>query len=104
FVIYHVCYDETDRFVTVPYSRCAQCGLELRDDQIAQGGQKCPACGSRQFVPAMNPDGSPRQEQKAQGCGITTALSPLEIAFPFQRPRWKDVDFLIRLRWRTKRY
>src|SRR5262249_56973417 len=65
----------------------------------------CPECEEPgAFTQAMNPDGSPRVDARPNGHTVTTALSPLEVAFPFMRARWKDVEKLIRMRWRTKSY
>ncbi len=103
-VIYHVSYDDNGKYVAVPYEKCLTCGLEVTGDAIAQNGQKCPACGGTTFTRAMDANGQPRVDHVPQGDVLTTPLSPLEVAFPMQRARWKDVDRLIRLRWRTKRY
>jgi len=103
-VIYHVSYDDNGKYVAVPYERCLSCNLEVTSDAIATAGQKCPACGQNKFTRAIGKDGQPRMDHVPQGDVVTTPLSPLEVAFPMQRPRWKDVDRLIRLRWRTKRY
>ncbi len=103
-VIYHVSFDDNGKYAAVPYERCLNCGLEVTSDVIAKNGQKCPSCGQSQFAPATDKTGAPRQDHVPLGDVITTPLSPLEVAFPMQRARWKDVDRLIRLRWRTKRY
>ena len=52
----------------------------------------------------MLPDGTPRVDERPQGRGITTALSPLEVAWPLQYQLWEYVPFVIRMRWREKRY
>jgi hypothetical protein len=103
-VVYHVSFEDNGKFIGVPFEQCATCKLEVTSDQIAQAGQKCPQCGGGQFSPALDAQGQPRQQFNPLGQTVTTALSPLEIAFPFMRARWKDVDFLIRMRWRTKRH
>jgi len=103
-VIYHVSFDDNGKYIGVPFEHCLKCGLEVTSDVIAQHGQRCPRCQETQFTPALDPQGQPRKRYDAVGQTLTTALSPLEVAFPFMRARWKDVDFLIRMRWRTKRY
>jgi hypothetical protein len=106
-VIYHVGFDDNGKYVGVPVEHCVTCGNEVTSDQIAQAGQACPKCqtpAAGNFTPALDQAGQPRKQFNPQGQTVTTALSPLEVAFPFMRARWKDVDFLIRMRWRTKRY
>ena len=84
--------------VHVPYEQCVGCGLELLSSQIADSGGKCPSCVGTAFMP------TDRTEQQPQGKAVTTALSPLEIAFPLHHARWSDVMHLIRMRWREKSY
>lgn len=103
-VIYHVSFDDNGKYVGVPFIKCASCGLEVTSDVIAKAGQKCPKCGQSQFSPALDQTGQPRKQYHAVGQTKTSALSLLEVAFPMLRARWEDVDFLIRMRWRTKRY
>jgi hypothetical protein len=106
-VIYHVAFDDNGKYIGVPFEHCLKCGLEVTSDVIAKSGQACPRCkqpAAGNFTPALDKAGKPRIQYEPQGQTVTTALSPLEVAFPFMRARWKDVDFLIRLRWRTKRY
>ncbi len=90
--------------VEIPYEKCAGCGLELRQDVIAQSKQQCPQCHGQEFTPALNQDQTPRVDALPKGCAVTTPLTPLELAFPLGYARWKDVPFLIRMRWRDKRY
>jgi len=106
-VVYHVAYDDNGQYYAIPWEHCAKCGYDVTSDEIAKAGQTCPKChtpAAGNFTPALDQAGKPRMRYEPQGQTVTTALSPLEIAFPMMRPRWKDVDFLIRLRWRTKRY
>lgn len=107
-VIYHVSYDDNGVYSKIPIEHCLKCGLEVSSDAIASAGQRCPRCqqpAAGNFTPAMDPEtGEPKQKIVPQGSTVTTALSPLEVAFPFQRARWRNVDRLIRLRWRPKRY
>ncbi len=88
-----------------PYEQCVECGLELKSSQIADEQNQCPSCQGRAFTPVVDPEtGTPRVETKSRGQAVTVALSPLEIAFPFSYPRWSDVPFIIKMRWREKRY
>jgi hypothetical protein len=90
--------------VFVPSEQCQQCGALLQPKQIVDAGQACPQCGGTQFGPGKNPDGTPAGEWIAFGRGKTTALSPLEYAFPPNVTRWDDLPYLIRLRWRDKHW
>ncbi len=90
--------------VDVPWEHCDQCGLELRSDQIAEEGQQCPSCQGTAFSPAVDETGEPRIDREHDGAAVTCALSPLELAFPLQYARWRDVPKLTRLRWRDKSY
>lgn len=107
-VIYHVAFDDNGQYYAIPFEHCLKCGLDITSDVIAKSGQACPRCktpAAGNFTPTLDPQtGKPKVQYEAQGQTVTTALSMLEVAFPMMRPRWKDVDFLIRLRWRTKRY
>src|SRR5215510_14936447 len=105
-VIYHVSYDDDGTFIQVPFERCGTCGTETTSDEIAKAGQLCPTCGNPgPFTRAIDPlTGQPRVDVRANGHTVTTPLSPLEIAFPFMRARWSQVERLIRMRWRTKGY
>ena len=103
--VLHTWWDSTAMYGSdeIPYEQCATCGQTLRSDQIAQGNQTCPHCQGAQFSMLMDPaTGKPKADKVPHGCARTTALSPLEIAFPLQRPRWADVEKVIRLRWRTR--
>lgn len=99
-----VVYDRKNGVVNVQYETCTACGVESASDQIAEAGQKCPACGATAFTPAMNPDGSPKIEQRPLPKGVTMALSPLEIAFPLMYENFEQVPIVVRMRWRDKSY
>jgi len=102
--VLHSYWDE-DRvygFIDIPFETCATCQKEYRGDIIANSGQKCPACGGTSFVPAKNPDGTPKVEPRPKGAPVSEALSPFELAFPLNRPAWAKVPYVIRMRWRSK--
>src|SRR5882672_3748853 len=107
-VVYHVSFDDNGQYFAIPYEHCAKCGLDITSDVCSSDLQACPRCttpAAGNFTPTIDPTtNKPKIHYEAQGQTATTALSPLEIAFPMMRARWRDVDFLIRLRWRTKRY
>lgn len=92
-------YDIKYGLMNVNQVQCADCGTTF-DETVPQ----CPTCQSTNVQPAMNEDGSPMVAQKPQGKVVTIPLSPLEIAFPNTYARFSDVPYVIRLRWRTKRY
>jgi len=104
-VIYHVSYDDDGTFTKVPIELCGTCHYEVPSDEIARAGQLCPVCRKPgPFTKAVDAKGQPRFDARPNGHTVTTPLSPLEVAFPFMRARWTDVDRLIRMRWRTKAY
>jgi hypothetical protein len=102
----HTYWDESAQYgiLEIPFERCAACGLELRSDEIAKTNQRCPKCGGSSFTIVLDPNtGDPKVDIQGKGAACTVALSPLEYAFPFTYPRWTDVPFVIRMRWRDKR-
>ena len=88
----------------VPWEVCDGCGLENRSDDISEAKNTCPGCGGMDFSDAMDEAGEPRIDREYEGAAVTVALSPLEIAFPLQYPRWSDVPKLVRMRFRDKSY
>jgi hypothetical protein len=48
--------------------------------------------------------GAPASNTLTKGMPATMVLSPLEIAFPNSYTRFDDVPYVVRARWRTKRY
>jgi hypothetical protein len=52
----------------------------------------------------MDEMGQPIQKILPKGVPTTLVLSPLEIAFPHTYTRFDDLPYVIRSRWRTKRY
>jgi len=89
----------------VQFEICNKCGAVSSSDDILSAGQRCPECGQQDFRPAIDPTTNlPRIETSPLGRGVTQALSPLELAFPTSIPRWEDVPYVIRLRWRDKLY
>ncbi len=91
----------------VPMETCQECGAVSTSADIAENMNRCPQCGSAAglgFAPAVDEAGEPMVERKAKGKGVTLALSPFELAFPNEYPRFEDVPYVIRLRWRRKTY
>src|SRR5262245_23983401 len=99
-------YDIKHGAVTIDQETCVGCGQTYGSDVIAEAGQKCPECQGTQFAPAVDPlTGQPMPpETRINGRPTTIVLSPLELAFPNSYPRWEDLPYVVRLRWRTKRW
>ena len=88
----------------VQHELCVTCGTVSTPQAIINAENACPTCRGTQFVPAKDPSGEPDGQNVSFGRGKTTALSPLEYAFPSNITRWDDLPYLIRLRWRDKHY
>lgn len=79
-----------------PMEKCRACGKVSSSAEIVAAKQACPQCGARQFDRVDTPS-------KPKGKARTLALSPLEVAFPFQYQRWAQVPGLIRMRFPDRR-
>jgi hypothetical protein len=88
----------------VPMEQCATCTNTYTPQDIADAGNKCPECGQTQFQPAMNADGSPMMKTMPGQKGVSLPLSPFELAFDNSYARFRDVPYVIRMRWRAKSY
>lgn len=98
-------YDQKHGEIVIPYEQCVQCQNVVPSTELVGAQPVCPTCQGTQFQPAVDPiTGEPVEERKPEGRGVTTALSPLELAFPYSYPRFSDVPYVIRLRWRTRKY
>lgn len=76
---------------------CEACGYRATEDRLdPEMGGACPKCQS--------PMADVGEDRVAKGKGVTDPLSPLEVAFPNNYPRFEEVPFLYRLRWRPKSY
>lgn len=105
-VCLHTYFDRDMKYgsTQVALEQCTTCEAVLGEDEIAEAGQKCPKCGSMEFVPSVDETTGQSFKVVAKGRGKTDALSPFEIAFPNTYARFSDVPYLYRLRWRTKSY
>jgi len=91
--------------VEIAYEQCQSCGTVTPSTELTGPTPVCPKCGGNQFQTAVNPaTGMPMIETRSMGRGVTLPLSPLEIAYPYHYPRFSEVPYVIRLRWRTKSY
>lgn len=101
FVDYDAKYGET----VVTAEACVGCGEVYPSSDLAGSVPTCPECGGTQFEQAKDPlTGAPIEERKPKGQPVTIPLSPLEVAFSNSYSRFADLPYLVRLRWRTKRY
>lgn len=98
-------YDLKHGTVDDPSETCAACGVMAQSSEIADAGNVCPSCGQNAgFTPAVDETGQPILNSKPKGQPTTVVLSPLEVAFPNDYARFRDLPYIIRLRWRTRRY
>lgn len=104
----HVDYDVKNGMLTIGMMECQTCHTITEESKLAGPQPICPNCktaGAQNFVPAIDPlTGQPAQKQMLKGLPSTMVLSPLEIAFPNAYTRFNDVPYVVRARWRTKRY
>ena len=101
-------YDPRYGVVTVTAEQCMACQTITPSDKLVGPSPTCPACGmagEQNFQQATNPmTGEPIQTKIPKGKAVTLPLSALEVAFPNHYPRFAEVPFVYRLRWRTKSY
>ena len=101
----YVDYDIKHGELVITAEKCLACGEVYPSNEIADAGQKCPNCGATEFQQAVDPmTGEPIETRKPKGVPCTTVLSPLEISFPQSYTRFDDLPYVVRCRWRTKRY
>lgn len=102
----HTYYDRDVKYGTIrlAYEQCLGCEEVTTEDVIAKNGQACPTCGGVEFAPVMNAQTGETHKVVPKGRGKTDSLSPLEIVFPNTYPRFEDVPYVYRLRWRSKDY
>jgi len=105
-IFYHTFWDYDPKYgiLEVSTEQCMGCGNEYTSDKLAGAQPVCPDCGGTEFTPALGEAGEPKIERRPKGKGVTLPLSPFEVAFPNQYSRFDDLPYIIRLRWRTKRY
>lgn len=98
-------YDVKNGVITINQEQCQSCGTVTGSDQLAGAQPVCPQCQGTQFAPAVDETGAPVPPvTKTQGRPTTLVLSPLELAFPNTYPRFSELPYVVRLRWRTKRW
>ncbi len=105
FIHTYLDYDIKNGMVEIRQEQCQRCGQVYGEDKLAGTMPKCPDCGGSVFAPAMDKAGQPVPPvQQLRGKPTTIALSPLELAFPNSYPRFSELPYVIRMRWRTKRW
>ncbi len=98
-------YDIKHGIIEDPSEQCVGCGQVSQSSEIPDS--TCPGCGAKgPFQPATDEiTGQPIPPViTVKGRPTTLVLSPLELAFPNGYARFADLPYVIRLRWRTKRY
>ncbi len=99
-------YDIKNGTVSITSETCQQCQQTYDSTELTGAQPTCPNCGGTSFAPAVDPltglPVPPRTELK--GLPTTITLSPLEVSFPNSHTWFDDVPYVVRGRWRTKRY
>ena len=91
--------------ITITLEECQQCHQITPSTELVGAQPKCPKCGGNSFKQAVHPQtGEPMQETRPKGRGMTLPLSPFELVFPNNHPRFSEVPYVIRRRWRVKSY
>lgn len=99
FLDYDIKYGE----LTIKTMQCQHCGAQYPETQSQDGS--CPTCGAPgPHMQAMDEMGQPAQTYEPKGMPVTIPLSPLEMAFPNSYPRFEEVPYVVRLRWRPKSF
>jgi hypothetical protein len=103
----YIDYDVKHGMLTINMMECQACGNVVEESALAGPTPICPKCkmaGAANFIPATDESGQPASKQILKGTPATMVLSPLEIAFPNSYTRFDDIPYVVRARWRTKRY
>jgi hypothetical protein len=105
FIHTYVDYDVKHGVITIQQEQCQQCGEVYGSDQLTGAVPECPNCHATKFAPAVDETGQPIPPvTKVKGKPTTMVLSPLELAFPNTYPRFEELPYVVRMRWRTKRW
>ena len=100
-------YDVKHGMIEIASLQCQACGEVTPEDKLEGAQPVCPKCGAagaQNFAPAVGEDGQPVIDRKPKGKPMTLALSPLELAFSRAHTWFDDLPYVVRCRWRTKRY
>lgn len=98
-------YDLKYGSVEETLEQCADCQQMVPTSALANAlSPKCPKCGGSNIGPAMDDQGQPMKQQVPNGQPVTIPLSPFEFAFNMSTPRWSDLPYVVRMRFRPKSY
>jgi hypothetical protein len=104
----YIDYDIKNGMLTIKMLQCQACGDVIEESKLKGASPICPTCkmaGAANFGPALDETGQPIEpKQVLKGMPSTMVLSPLEIAMPNAYTRFDDVPYVVRSRWRTRRY
>ena len=105
FLYSFVDYDLKHGEIVITAEQCQTCQEITPSNELVGAQPVCPKCQGTQFDTAINPDtGAPIEVRMPKGKPATIPLSPLELAFPNSYARFSDLPYVVRMRWRTKRY
>lgn len=88
--------------VLIPFEQCSMCNMTHSPQEAQASGGFCPECKAP-LSPAME-EGEPLMEAVNEGRGRTEALSPFEVAVPSSYKSLEEAPFVIRMRFRPKRW
>jgi hypothetical protein len=97
-------YDVKYGTVSDPSLQCADCGNVAKTTEIVDASNACPQCQGTNLTQAKDEEGNDITNERPKGQPVTIPLSPLEIAFSNSYQRFRDLPYVVRLRWRTKAY
>jgi hypothetical protein len=97
-------YDMKYGTVSDPSMECADCGTVAKTTEIVDASNACPQCKGTNLTQAQDEEGNDITNERPKGQPVTIPLSPLEVAFSNSYQRFRDLPYIVRLRWRTKAY
>lgn len=97
-------YDIKHGELVITQEQCQQCQNVYPSTDLVGAQPVCPDCGGTEFEPALDEQGQPLETREPKGVPSTMVLSPLELAFPNSYTRFEDLPYVVRARWRTRRY
>jgi hypothetical protein len=98
-------YDIKHGLLTITAEECLGCGGIYPSTELTGAQPVCPDCQGSEFQTATHPvTGEPIMTTKVKGIPATMVLSELELSFPESYTRFAQIPYVVRSRWRTKRY
>lgn len=103
---FHTFVDYDIKYGTIsdPHDQCMGCGADHPMSELGGIQPTCPDCGGTEFQPMLDESGEQKVTTRIKGRPITIVLSPLELAFPNGYSKFEDLPYVVRMRWRPKRY